>query len=540
MERGAAHSIPKGSKDPTCCASWRSIMLLEAEAKAVQRAFRPKLLKVFCGSKPFDQYGGVPGCPLTLPAFLARSHLASLRARGQCGGILFLDCTAAYYSVVREVLALPKERFTRPGWLRERAEQLFADETGKQAFVDRLQTGPILDQGQVSAELRRYVEGLFEQSWFTTDREGAALWQTHSGTSPGSPIADTLFGVLFSPFLQSLQRALAKAGLSAFVCRGSDVGASEREQGLSSSPTWADDVAVLFSASSAAETPRALIEVARLAEELVQGLGLRFNYGPGKTEAILALRGKHSLATRKDLLSQDNPHVQVTTTYGHTFRVRVVESYVHLGSVLRADCHEYPNLRHRYALMQEAWQPLRRKVLNNPFVTVAEKQRLVSERVFSKYMFGAGLWRLETEHEKQAALEPLSQVLRGALRPIHGISMRGYNAEQAAAMLELPLPQEQLMVEQARCLLEASAIVAEEVWQAVRADGVWLRQARHALAHTVKAGPGTPFAEGQRASSLRPTSDAFCRCYVISAGISAISSGTSSACKSRHALNEAG
>ncbi|CAE7600876.1 unnamed protein product [Symbiodinium natans] len=483
---GLAHSIPKGAKDPSCCASWRSIMLLEADAKAVQRAFRPKLLQVFCQGRPFDQYGGVPGCPLTLPAFLARSHFAALRAKGECGGILFLDCTAAYYSVAREVLVTPSNVAT-PSWLVDRANQLFQDPLEKQAFLSRLGEGSILEQEHVPAELRRYVEGLFTQSWFTTDREGVYLWQTHSGTSPGSPIADTLFGILFSPFLCRLQRALSEAGLPAFVCRQPKEGGGCGRKDVSSSPTWADDVAVLFSAPSAAATPEALAAVAKLAEELVQGIGLQFNYGPGKTEAVLALRGHGALPVRKQLFSQDCPHVQVDTAHGRALRVRVVESYVHLRAVLKADCHEYPNLKRRYALMQEVWQPLRRKVLSNPYVTVAEKLRLIAERVFTKYLFGAGLWRLETAHEQQAALEPLSQVLRGALRPVLGISQQGYNTEQAAAMLGLPLPRELLLAEQARSILEATAIPAIQVWEAAVADGVWLRQAREALAEVVRA-----------------------------------------------------
>ena len=487
---GLAHSIPKGTKDPTSCASWRSIMLLEADAKAVQRAFRPKLLQAFCHGRPFDQYGGVPGCPLTLPAFLARSHFAALRARGESGGVLFLDCTAAYYSVAREVLVTPSSTST-PAWLMARANQLFQDPTERQAFLRRLDEGPILGKEHVPPELRRYVEGLFAQSWFTTDRAGETLWQTHSGTSPGSPIADTLFGILFSPFLCSLQKALSDAGLSAFVCRQAKECAGSERADVSSSPTWADDVAVLFSAPSAAATPQALKEVVRLAEELVQGIGLRFNYGPGKTEAVLAMRGPGALLARKQLFSLECPHVQVDAPSGRSVKVRVVESYVHLGTLLKADCHEYPNLKRRYALMQEVWQPLRRKVLTNPYVTVAEKLRLISERVFTKYLFGSGLWRLETAHEQRTALEPLTQVLRGALRPILGISQQGYNTEQAAAMLGLPLPKELLLAEQARALLEATAISEVQVWKAATPNGVWLRQAREALAETARASKTT-------------------------------------------------
>ena len=484
---GLAHSIPKGSKDPSTCAAWRSIMLLEADAKAVQRAFRPHLLAVFRDGRPFDQYGGVPQCPLTLPAFLARTHLAAMKTQGRCGGILFLDCTAAYYSVAREILVAPPGTYDTPGWVRTRAAELFSSEEEQAAFALKMSQGPILGKPTVPLELRRYIEGLFGSTWFTTDREGRHAWQTHSGTSPGSPIADTLFGILFSPFLTSLQKAINDAGLDAFVYL-SPKESGDASQGLASSPTWADDVAVLFGAADAQAAPHALAEVARLAEELVQGIGLKFNYGPGKTEAIVAIRGPGSAQVRRDVLCTDVPCVTTRTASGRTLHVRVVESYCHLGTILSADCHEYPNLQHRRELLQQIWQPVKRRIFTNPYVTPSEKKRLLQERVFSRYLHGAGLWRLATVHERDAALEPLTMIIRGALRPILGISQQGYTVEHAAAMLDLPTPAELLTTERARALVEASGIQETAVWEAAASDGVWLAQAREALMATLRPG----------------------------------------------------
>ena len=93
---GNAYSIPKRSGLAADMSGWRSIMLLEPEAKAIQKAWRVNLLAFAAGKAPAGQHGGFPGHTLSMVAFRVRAHFLALCHRGMCGGALFLDCKAAY------------------------------------------------------------------------------------------------------------------------------------------------------------------------------------------------------------------------------------------------------------------------------------------------------------------------------------------------------------------------------------------------------------------------------------------------------------
>ena len=101
---GQAKAIPKSRLAASLPTGWRSILLLEASAKGVQRAFRRPLVDHLLRLRPPSQFGGLPGMPLTLPAIFVRSHIQRLRHLGASGAVLFLDCRSAYYSVVRDTL----------------------------------------------------------------------------------------------------------------------------------------------------------------------------------------------------------------------------------------------------------------------------------------------------------------------------------------------------------------------------------------------------------------------------------------------------
>ena len=208
---GLAHMIPKGDEAPAP-PSWRSIMLLESDAKSLQRAFRPRLMDCFRVARTSGQFGGVPGCQLSLPSFLVRCHFLNLKAARQSGGVLFMDCRSAYCSVVCDFLCLPSGLSDRSAFLHARADILFQHSEVRQQFVQFLSESDILSRFGAPARLRRFVAATFQDTWFVTDRTGDTAWLTKSGTAPGSPIADILFGLVFASFLRDLELSLARDG----------------------------------------------------------------------------------------------------------------------------------------------------------------------------------------------------------------------------------------------------------------------------------------------------------------------------------------
>ena len=198
---GVAHSIPKGSKDPGSVQGWRAILLLETDAKAYQKAWRPQAIRALEPVRAVGQHGGIPQHTLEQPAALARAHLQGLSATGKSGGALFVDCAAAYYSIVRDFFfAGPHHRWT-PDELAHRSRLFFTESADQERFTAEMQAGDWLRALQLPVDLHRIVMAQLQDTWYIDGSPGTTLYSTRSGTAPGSPVADALFAFLFSRFL---------------------------------------------------------------------------------------------------------------------------------------------------------------------------------------------------------------------------------------------------------------------------------------------------------------------------------------------------
>ena len=410
-----------------------------------------------------------------------KAHFAHLKCTGLSGGVLFIDSRAAYYSVVRDLLVPPAGTQPNTDDLWRRARLLFDQESAQRRFVEGMRQGGLLAQASASPTLHGYVAAQTSGTWYTTDADSEALWCTESGTAPGSPIADALFAVIYASFLLEMQGALEDKGLWTVT-----PGVSAD----SAVPTWADDTAVLFATVTAGEVLGALAEVASLACRGLRRLGLNPNLGAGKTEAVLQIQGEGLRRAKQRAFCPNAPGVPFTGPEGQELFVRIAPEYVHLGSIVRADLHELPDIKRRAPLARQALAPLRQRVFGNSFLTRQEKTDLLTQRVFAKYLHGAGLWRLGTAHEKDAASEPLRSIQRSCVRSFAGISSQGMSSDEVAAVLDVATAEELLSAERMPAALEVSRVGAHDMWDALVQDGVWLNLVRKDFADAV--GPGPP------------------------------------------------
>ena len=385
---GLAHSIPKGTKDPSSVQGWRAILLLESDAKAFQKAWRPYLLQSLDPVRSVGQHGGIPCHTLEQPSALVRAHFQGLSAANQSGGALFVDCAAAYYSVVRDFyLAGPHHAWT-DAELQQRAKLFFADAQSQAAFLRDMRDGLWLESLQLPLALHRIVLAQFHRTWYVDGRPGTTLYLTQTGTAPGSPVADALFAFLFSRFLHGMEEFLRGHLASPHI--------QVQQAEAAEAPAWADDVVILFTARTVSEVEGLLQEIGRQVIKHLRRLGLSANLGPGKTEAVVALRGHGSRDVRRRLLSADCPSLSLTTETEEFPDLRLVPGYTHLGTFLNAELSEMANLKRRAGLLATTFKPIRNRLFNNPFLLPAEKRELLLGRVIPCFLHGSGLWRLST------------------------------------------------------------------------------------------------------------------------------------------------
>ena len=351
------------------------------------------------------------------------------------------------------------------------AQLFFEHQEDQEAFVAEMKEGHWLSALRLPPELHRVLTAQLRDTWYIDGNPGTTLYSTKSGTSPGSPVADTLFAFLFSRFLRGMEAFIRDSGVSPHV-------AVHRSGGTAAeAPTWADDVVILFTSPTPADVPNTLAAIGEQVITRLRRLGLTANLGSGKTEAVVSIRGRDSRRVRRALLAADTPSVPLSDAHGPLPSLRVVPNYVHLGTLLNAELSEVPNLQRRAQLLYAAFKPIRNKLLSNPYLHFHEKRELILSRVIPCFMHGSGLWRLSTMQEQEAATGPLCSVLRRCVRPLTGKSAAHLTQAEVVAALDIPAVEELLHVNQIRALAQVLRQDMQPSWPGFQADGVWLRQA---------------------------------------------------------------
>ena len=464
---GLSVPLPKPAKPLKELNGWRSVMLHEVACKAVGQAFRPLLVRHFLQLASEAQCGSQRGVPLALPMVHVRAHLHHLQAKGKSGAILFIDSKDAYYSVIRNFLF-------KDGAIRSQASladmiQRVHPCPDKQRELAAALVGPGL-LADAPPALVNYVKGTLTNAWFTTAADASILMSTATGTSPGAPLADALFQVIFTTVLDGLRSRLSNAGLDVLADDGSSA----------PHPTWADDVGVPLLSDRADEVPSAVQQAAVTAHEEMSKVGLHMNSDRGKSEAMLILRGPGSRRLRQRLLSPKKPFLPVTLQNGAQVQLALTQSYVHLGGLVTDDGKYMQDIDRRHALAAANFNAFRRAILYNSALTVIEKGQLFHCLVLTRYMHGMGQWILD----KRAMARLRSHVYgwyRKMTRPLTGFSSRGLTDAEVCALTGLFPVEVHVMAARAMQLHTIATQGPGYLWSILQAAPEWLDAALNAL-----------------------------------------------------------
>ena len=219
--------------------------------------------------------------------------------------------------------------------------------------------------------------------------------RTWRGTRPGDGWADLLFNFVVCRLLQDIRQELEDLGMCFSVLWNGECGLRASPGDASSATAfataWADDLAFMLWG----ETPGSIIEALQmLTSEVItrfQKRGLQFNFEAGKTEIVLHLRGRNSTRLRRSLFSTNQPHLEVQTD-DSTTAIRLVREYVHLGGILHGKGSMRPELRHRLAVANDAFQQHRHAVYQQTQLSLIYRTRIFEACVMSTAFYGAGTW----------------------------------------------------------------------------------------------------------------------------------------------------
>ncbi|CAL1136698.1 unnamed protein product [Cladocopium goreaui] len=222
--------------------------------------------------------------------------------------------------------------------------------------------------------------------------------RTQAGSRPGDPFADVVFGYLFSRILGVVEQRLIqeqlldqipeyKSGIS--LVREPEQAAPERPM---LGPTWMDDLAICISGPSAIDLERKAALTAGILLETCMEHGVTPNLTRGKTELLLALRGKGSRNSRRAHFSErQGRQMQIVHEHG-TDSIAVVGSYVHLGGKAHHSGENKVEARRRVSIANEAFNHHRRQLFQNSQISLQRRRELFDTLVMSKLCFGMESW----------------------------------------------------------------------------------------------------------------------------------------------------
>ena len=474
---GVATPIPKPSKSPSVMAGWRSILLQECSGKAVAAALRERLLAGLEKQAPDGMAGARRGVPLTLPCHLVGRHLDRLRQAAGNGAVLFVDGEAAFYATVRCFLDPQHGHHTLDAWV----DSLHEDSFITDAVKAMLRAHDVLAAGQVAFAVRDALRNSIACSWYTALPSDGEIYQAVTGTVPGAPLADLLFQLTFVMCITRVTEALAATG----HCARLPVAYAAQDVPCTH-PTWMDDVALLLQASCCTHVAPAVIHAASVMQSMLRAMGVAMNLLPGKTEGLLVLHGSGSRAERHRLFVDLDGKLPFSEA--HDGVLQLTDSYVHLGVMVGAQCMARKHIDRRARFAELSFLPLRRRLLPNPHLSVAEKTELLRAFALGRLTHGLDQWTLAADKDFKAFHTAYMSLLRRSVRPIAHCSSACLRDEQVCAVLHVLSPREAHIVALTRSLGQVASSNLHYLQCLLHVQQEWLScsvAAANVVLHTV-------------------------------------------------------
>ena len=227
-----------------------------------------------------------------------------------------MDLSTAFHHLVRElVVGVGDDDLYGRG-----LEALDAAQTPLEAASHGHRLIGILEKAHLDPLLLRLLRDAHQATWFSL--AGQHIVQTHRGTRPGSPIADAVFHILMSDIAADLRSWL--------LCQDDYIRLLDRLRLPPIMVIWSDDLAVPLISASASGLVESVTSAMRETTQLFRARGVKVNFAPGKTSAVLTFAGKDAPALRRAHLLGTSPGVAVAAGEGRTAWLCFTSSYKHL------------------------------------------------------------------------------------------------------------------------------------------------------------------------------------------------------------------
>ena len=338
---------------------------------------------------PLNQFGATAKRGTDAATMLVRSFVRRCHDWRRSFYVLFVDLVKAYDQIVRElVVGIPKDC----GDPRAHLQSLGLSEV-QVVYVAAFcaEHGSVFEKWGVHPRVVLLLQRLHQGAWFAYESLDQAV-TTSRGGRQGCTFGSKLFNSAHSLGMVMLAASLEERGVSTRFVACVDVFGGGLHQGSrwEASPcqvAFVDDRVIMASARSPSQLDQAITHINRELFAMASKLKFEINLKPGKTEALLRYRGKGATRRMRAWLRGDGSLAVPVPEAGGDRAIRIVQSYKHLGGIIRDDGSPLPECRARSQSGMAAYSPIAQKVFGASQISQSLRcqflRSLVCSRTFS-------------------------------------------------------------------------------------------------------------------------------------------------------------
>ncbi|CAE7203672.1 unnamed protein product [Symbiodinium necroappetens] len=274
--------------------NYRSLFVSSYLAKAYHRVVRDKT-QAFCRDEMHSLHlGSKKRAPVTFASMYVLAHLRRGCALRRSVSVLYLDTSAAYYRIVRE-LAVGDIRDDHTVIRLFKCFGLSGDDLHD--LLETVESGGMLAQAGAPDALRQVVKDIHLHTWFVSRfSDGTQVCSSLAGSRPGESWADLIYAYISGRVLSKIHEFAVAEDLTFTVTHDPTAGVFPPQDGhdllAATDATWADDSAFPLIADDPESLMRQTCRLCTLVISFCEGHGMAPNLKPGKTSVMISLQGK--------------------------------------------------------------------------------------------------------------------------------------------------------------------------------------------------------------------------------------------------------
>ncbi len=466
----------KGKGKVDCPASYRSIFISDTTCKTFHSCLRTRLMRAWESSMCTLQFGGRPGFGTDVAHHCAHAFLSWSRHSGTPAALIFLDLTAAFYSVLRQGLFQHDicdlhlcYAFKTLGITPDELHEV-VDTVASEAAVEG-----------VSQHCDLVLKGLFEATHFSIDGL-PGVTHTSKGTRPGDPIADLLFNMTMRLIQRSVQKKLEAYQLCDLTLECSSPNVLEvpelPAQGYAA-VAYVDDVVIMAHAPSNEQVRHMTQLIVSTYYDEARHRGLWMNFEPKKTEAIFQPAGKGTRSFKDHWFRQMHGRLPIITE-SSLHHLHLVHKYRHLGTQIQHGADIAADSREKSAFARQAWGPLARSFFAKRNVSLQAKVPVFRSLVLSRLLYNCHVWSWWRDSPAKAWSNTVRTMVISMLGYLgRGVKPYQLSTSDLCALAGFLAPEHQIHVHRLmyikRLIIKGPSLLWAYLWRNT-SDRAWLKQ----------------------------------------------------------------